>query len=315
MKGFFYKDSVLKVISFIVAILIWSYIIIVIDPSVDITIRDIPIRYSNRAYLKEQGLSLVNDNKATVELKVRGSRKKIANIDNKNVYATVDLSGVSKKGTFSLPISISIPYEYNEIVSKNPYNIEVVIDKTVKEERDIKLIETGSTANGYIAGKAALSTQKVTLEGAESVLKSISGVAAVLDYDDRSAAISDVSELYFIGEDNKRIAKDSSIYSMVEMSESSVEINCDVFRLKTVPVKVEYDDSSQVSDFKVSVQPSNVTIYAENEVLDATNEILTKAISFAELSENGTVSAELVFPEGVKARDVIKEVTIKAETK
>ena len=123
----------LKVISFIVAVLIWIYIIIVVDPLVDVTVRDIPVRYANRSMLADQELCVLESSDNIVELKIKGSRKKIANIDNKNVYATVDLGNITKTGRYSLPVNISIPYEYSEIVSKKPYNIDVTIDKLVRE--------------------------------------------------------------------------------------------------------------------------------------------------------------------------------------
>ena len=98
MKNFLSKDSVLKVISFIVAVLIWIYIIIVVDPLVDVTVRDIPVRYANRSMLADQELCVLESSDNIVELKIKGSRKKIANIDNKNVYATVDLGNITKTG-------------------------------------------------------------------------------------------------------------------------------------------------------------------------------------------------------------------------
>ena len=78
MKNFFIKDSTLKVLSFIIAVVLWFYVILVIDPSVDVTIRNIPLRYINQGVLEERGLSLVEDPDLTMELKIRGSRKKIA---------------------------------------------------------------------------------------------------------------------------------------------------------------------------------------------------------------------------------------------
>ena len=103
MKDFFLRDSVLKIISFVIALLLWIYIIAVVDPSVDVTVKDIPIRYTNQNMIEDKNLCLINDSKATVELKIRGSRKRIANIDNKNIYATVDLATVGKTGTMLNP--------------------------------------------------------------------------------------------------------------------------------------------------------------------------------------------------------------------
>ena len=315
MKGFFFKDSVLKVVSFVVAIIIWLYIIIVADPSVDIPVKDIPIRYVNQTALEERGLALISDPDATVELKIRGSRKKIANIDNKNVYATVDLANIGKTGTFSLPISISIPYEYDEIVSKRPYNADVIIDRVLEQERDIQIITTGEVANGYIAGKAQASSKTVVLNGPSTILANIRGVAAYLNYDGRSAEIKDVETLCFIDSNGKRIEKGSDVYDMVRMDISSVEITCPVMKMKSVPIVIDTTSFANASSYKISVQPSNVSIYAENEILENISEIGVEKIDFKKLVEEGSLMVKLDVPEGVSMRDGIGEVTIKASPK
>ncbi|MBR5614832.1 MAG: hypothetical protein IKW64_06015 [Clostridia bacterium] len=312
MKGFFEKDSVLKLISFVVAVLLWFYIIAVVDPSVDITVKDIPVRFTNQNLLAERGLCLVNESKTTVELKIRGSRKKIANIESKNIYANADLSNITKTGTFSIPIAISIPYEYDEIVSKKPYNASVVIDRIVTASKDVKLITTGSVANGYIAGEVASEIKKVSLKGAQSLIDRISYVAAEINYDDRAAAISDTVDLFFLDADGRRINTNNFIYEMVTMDTETIDVFCPVMKLKTVPVNVATHSANDVKDYKISVQPSNVTIYAENEILDTVDEIFTEKINLDEITE-ANATAKLILPEGVSLRDGITEVNIKAE--
>ncbi len=312
MKDFFLKDSVLKVISFVIAILLWVYIIAVVDPSVTITVRDIPIRYTNHNVLEEKGLCLVNDNKATVELKISGSRKRVANIDNKNIYATVDLTTISKTGTFSLPIAISIPYEYNEIVSKKPYNASVVIDKVVNVDKEVKVLTTGSTASGYIAGVAVPSEKTIRLTGAAVLIDRISNIGVELDYDGRSAEINDTARLFFVDRDGRRIPSSNEIYSLVSKDVEEITVNCPVYKLKTVPVTIDAKTSGELANYKISVQPSNVTIYADNEILEQVEEIKTEVVNLDTMEEK-TQEVKLIVPEGVSFRDGITQVTVKAE--
>ena len=313
MKTFFSKDSVLKVISLVIAILIWFYIIIVVDPSVDVTIRDIPVKYVNQNVLSDSGLCLVNDQTTKVELKIRGSRKKIANIDNKNVYATVDVSNITRTGTYSLPIGLTIPYEYSEIVSKKPYNAEVVVDKTAKKSVDISIVKSGNTANGYIAGEAQIEKDMVKLTGAESLLEDIGGAAVRLDYDDRAADINDTVKLYLLDKNGKIIEENNYLYDMIEMDITETQVTCPIFKLKNVPVKVDIGEEIDIRNYKVSIQPSNVSVYGESEILDEVNEILTERFNIDEIAEEGSGTVKLVIPEGILMRDAVTEVTIKAE--
>lgn len=311
MKSFFPKDSFLKITSFVIAVILWFYVVWVVDPAVDVTVKDIHIRYANQALLESRGLSLVADPNATVELKIRGSRKKIANIDNKNIYATVDLANMTKEGTFSLPISISIPYEYNEIVDKKPYNANVMIDRVVQEKRNVEILTVGNVANGYIAGTPEASVKSVTLKGASSLVDRIKGVAATLDFDGRTGEITDKEDLYFLDSNGKVIDADDDIYGTVSMDVSTVDITCSVLKLKTVPITV--DTSALGEDYKISIQPPNVTIYAENDILDGISEIVSEKIDADILAQEGVQTIKLTVPDGVAMRDGINEVTVKAE--
>ncbi len=312
MKDFFLRDSVLKIVSFVIAILLWVYIIAVVDPAVTITVKDIPIRYANQNVLEEKGLCLVNEEKTTVELKISGSRKRVANIDNKNIYATVDLTTISKTGTFSLPIAISIPYEYNEIVSKKPYNASVVVDKVAKIDKEVKVITKGSIANGYIAGVAVPSVKSVTLKGAVSMIERISYVGVELDYAGRSAEIKDTARLFFLDRDGKRIQSSNQIYSLVSKDVEEIMVSCPVYKLKTVPIVIDANTGNEELLSQISVQPGNVTIYAENEILEQIKEIKTEKIDIDKIEEK-TQEVKLVMPEGVSSRDGITEVTIKKD--
>ena len=310
MKGFFEKDSFLKLVSFVIAVLLWFYIIAVVDPSVDITRRDIPVRFTNVKVLEEQGLCLINEKEVTVELKIRGSRQKIANIEAKNIYATADLSNITKTGKASIPIAISIPYEYDEIVNKDPHNAEVYIDKIVTESKDVKVITSGGVSNGYIAGEAVSEIKKVTLKGAKTMIDRIGSIGAEIDFDDRTADINDSVDLFFLDVDGKRINKSNNVYSLVEMDVKKAQVSCPVYKLKTVPVTID----ASVEGYKAAVQPSNITVYAENEILENITEIRTERIKLDTIKEEH-ITVKLVFPEGVKSRDGISEVSIKAEKK
>ncbi len=313
MRDFFLKDSVLKVLSFVIALLLWFYIIAVVDPSVDITVKDIPIRYTNEDLIKSKGLCLISDEKTTVELKIRGSRKRIANIEENNIYATVDLATISKTGTFSLPIAISIPYEYDEIVSKKPYNADIFIDKVVEAEREVKVFTVGSTANNYIAGTATSSVSSVKVKGPQTMIENISSVGAELNFDGRAADIKDTEKLFFIDENGKRIADDEKIYDLVTTNIETVDVECRVYKQKTVPVTLDYKASGDIDEYKVSVQPANVTIYAENEILETVEELLTYAVNLDDISGNGVMSVKIKLPEGVFLRDGVDTVNVKVE--
>lgn len=301
MKKFFMKDSVLKIVSFVIAILLWFYVIIVVDPSVDISVEDIPIRFSNRTMLEERDLTVVGVDAEFLELEIKGSRKKIANIDNENVYATVDLSNITEKGQFSLPVSVSIPYEYEEITDKWPYNVNIVIDEVVTIEKVISLRTEGKVEEGYTPGKAKLLYDRVELTGASSVVESIAEVEVTLDYNDSSDEINVNEPLYFKDTKGNIVSLDNSLYNDVKMSFKSVPINCPVLKVKTVPVRLDFADDEK--QYRASVTPVNVTFFADAKIAEEIEEIATEPIVVANSSEKQDLDVHLIVPEGVEMSD------------
>lgn len=315
MKSFFSKASVLKVVSLIVAIVMWFYIIIVVNPPVDVTIRDIPVQYVNTSILSDNGLCVINEKKPTVTIKIRGSRKNIANIDKKNVYATVDLSNVTKKGTVYLPIELSIPYEYNEIVNKKPYNAEIIIDDIAEKNVQINIVTSGSVANGYIAGPTVTSDDMVKLRGASSLLEQIGSAAVAFDYKDRKSLINDRAKIYLIDKEGHTIEENSYIYEIIEMNITETQIICPIFRMKTVPIKVNQAVGIDNGEYTVSITPPSIMIYGKTEELDKTDAIYTESFNVSSVLSEGAKRVTLNIPQGITVRDDTTEVLVEIKPK
>jgi len=309
LKKFFSNDSFLKIFSFVIAIIIWFYIIIVLDPPIALVVRDIPIRYVQQNVLTEQGLSIVDESQSTIELKIEGSRKKIVNINSKNVLATVDLSAVTKAGKHTLPINLSIPYEYKEIVSKKPHSVEVVVDKLVEEKRNIRIKTTGNPETGYIAGTPEINPKTVLLKGAASIISNVADVRVTVDIDDRKEDLTDNIEIELVDTSGNVITERSEIYELISADVSEVEIFCPILKLKTVPIKVQLSGTVP-EGANVSVQPNMVTVFGYEEDIEKIEEILTKEISVETVLGAGQ-SVELVLPENIALRDSVSTVTVK----
>lgn len=312
MKKIFQKDSFLKVFSFIIAIIIWFYIIIVLDPPVVTTIRDIPISYTQQNALLEQGLSIVDEDENSVEIKLEGSRKRLVNIDSKNIAAIVDLSSVTEAGTHTLPISISIPYDYLEIVSKKPDTVEVTVDRLVEEKRNIRVKTIGNPEAGYIAGTVELNPSTVLLRGAASVVSQISDVVVSVDVSKRKTDLVDTAKIEFIDSEGNTLLEDDEIFDLLSADVTEVQLKCPIMKLKTVSINAALDSPAAEGE-TISVQPNTITIYGYEEDIEAIEEIQTESVSLAQLRREGTVNVGIKLPENVMLRDNVTTVTVKLD--
>ena len=144
------------------------------------------------------------------------------------------------------------------------------------------------------------------------MIERIANVGASLNYDDRSADIMDSESIFFIGKDGKPIDKNDQIYTLVKADINTIDVECPIYKLKSVPIVVDAKSNIGVGRYKISVQPANITIYGESEILETVEEIKTESISIDNLEEE-VVSAALVLPEGINLRDGIAEISVKIE--
>lgn len=312
MKQFLAKDSALKVISVLIAITIWIYIIIVIDPSVEVTVRDIPIQFAGEEQLLENGLSVVSESASTVTVTVRGSRKRMGSYDMRDVIARVDMSDIRTEGTTTLPIDVVIPFEHDSVSSKTPYSVDIVTEKNVEKTLDIEVQTSNHLADGFMPGDITVEPETITIEGAESVVEMINRAAVTLDYASADVDIDVESSVQLYGVDGAEITERDVLAARISKSVETAKIHCPVLRIKTVNVNLNFDlnNAWDFDQSRYSANPETVSIYGDNGVTANIDAIQTEPISLEQFNDTEKIKVKLIIPEGVKVMDDITEVEV-----
>ena len=308
MKEFFAKNSVLKVISFLVALALWFYIIIIVDPPVTLSIDNVPIKYVSQDYLTGQNLAVESISDEYVDVKISGSRNKIADIDRNDILATVNLEGISGVGERNVAVNLSIPYESSITISKQtPSSVNVIVEKMTSETKRVVVNKIGQVADEYIYGTIIAEPSKVILKGSETLLSQISSVCVDLDFNGENEDIEIESSLYFTGKNGKKIPKDDIIYQNIIVNTDYVKIICPVKKVMEVPVELSIDSESKKN---YVVSPKTVLIYSEDPDFDleSIEAIYTVPVNKGDLAEGLVVS--LVLPENIKIKGNVQNVTL-----
>lgn len=303
VKKFFLNNWALKVISFVAAVIVWIYIIIVIDPSVDYTLKDVPIEY-NEELLTEQGLSIVSDIKPTVEIKLRGSRKKLYNIDSDKVIAKADLSNINKIGDYRLNVRVSIINEYVDIVSVKPDVVDVTVDKIIERRENIQVESVGSLAEGFEAGEVQLSSESVLLKGASSLVNNIAKAVVYLNYNDAKYDITSTEKIVLL-DYSGNVIESSDITKDID----AVNVVCPVLERKNVDVALNSGNTLPLG-YKVEISPNILTVYAKSDVISDITSVSTEYVDLSNL-RGAEKHVQLIIPDGVQVRGGITSVTVK----
>lgn len=313
MKKLLASDGALKIISVLIAIGIWVYIALVMNPAIEVTVRDLPIQFIGGESLNSRGLAVISESATTVTVKIKGSRKKMGNNDMKTIIAKADISSITETGETNIPIEIVIPFENQGVSSQSEYSVNVKVEKSAEKTLDIEVSTIGTLAPDYMPGDIVCDPKKVTLSGPKSAVDKISKAEAVLNYNNEDVDIDTSAQIVFYGADNKEISMLDALMGRISISVDNVNIHCPVLKMHKAEVKAEFGRQELPENFSYKTDPFEVYVFGDENVSSKINEIKTEQIPLDKLLDNGKVKVKLIIPNGVKIFHDIYEVEISIE--
>ena len=283
------------VLSILIAIGIWAYVIGETNPADTKTFRDIPITLINEHILDESGLAVRDVSVETVNVSLTGSRADINKIDEEDISASVDLSDAAM-GENQLRVDIRIP-DSAELEDKSINKVTVTVERKVSKEFSIKPEYAGSFASEQEPVTVEMNRETVTVTGAESLVAKVDHVCAKVGSGEVTTKMRTISsELTPVDKNNQRIGR-------LRLSSGSVQITAQLAVLKTVKLEVPVEDSSEDSlEKKVSV-PKTITVKGSSRDLDAVDTVTAEPVDITEIEENTEVEIVPILPEGVQISD------------
>ena len=131
MTRFFERNTTLKVISIIIALILWGMTPSNRDPVRDMSFREIPIRIENQQKLSENGLMISSELPDTYSFDIRAKGSAIQYVDKSKIVAVVDLSDVNKTGEQSIDVEIQgLP---GNIERKSVPNIKINVERRLSK--------------------------------------------------------------------------------------------------------------------------------------------------------------------------------------
>ncbi|MBQ2304603.1 MAG: hypothetical protein II181_00735, partial [Firmicutes bacterium] len=166
------------VLAFLIAVALWAYVLGEVDPERRITIRNVPIVYTNEAALEDAGLVITSADHDKVDVSF-SARRSIANkISEDDFRAIVNLSGLTR-GDNVVELSVTRPSSIT-LDSISPQYITITTENSVSVEKEIEIVYSNQVANKEPM-ITQLSTETVTVSGAESAVDKVDRVVADVD--------------------------------------------------------------------------------------------------------------------------------------
>lgn len=284
-----------KFIAIVVALILWVYVVNVVNPLSSTTISAVPVQLLNQEVLAASNLAIAGTDDYTVDVVLEGARSDIITIDSKEITATADLFGFSK-GQNYLVVNVSVPEKITVVEIKSA-RIQVFIDELVSLPKPVSLL-IEDVEKEYEIGGIALNPESVNVSGAKSIVDKVQSVQVKISENqmDESPSTIQLSA--------EAIDSDGSPVIGVRLSNVYIELTGSLYEKKSVPLEVPVEGiPAQGMELISKDIPPTITIKGSREALNAIDAIVAQPLSIQGIAEDTSLSVIPVLPDGIEAAE------------
>lgn len=282
------NNSKIKIISLLSAIVVWMYVMAIVDPEETKLFENIPVTITNKNELNEKDLIIYPEKDLTTNIYVTGKLSNLKKItkDDIDVYGQID-NPIEGSNEIYLKVSTSQRVNYD---FKNPVMI-VTLEKIINEEKNIKVDITGSGKNNIDNILLEDNIDKVSVFGPRSLVNEVKRVVGTIDVNGKLNDFSQSIKLEPVDANGK-------VVEGVELETNSVNAHITLLTQKTVPITLKLSDNSE-SDINYTMSQNTVTIKGKKDIVDSINNIETQPVNLSEILPGISKDVYLQVPSGV----------------
>ena len=244
MKEKIFRNFSLKILSALCAIVLWTIIVNIYDPTMGVTISTVPVQLINTESLTDKGYTYEITDGSKISVYVSGPKSVITDIKAADIVATADLSRITAFADYA-DIDVKVVKDgktlTNVEVTPKTTAVKLDIENRVTQQFDVGMEVNGTEAEGYVVTKQSVSPSTIKITGSSTTIAKIAQVKAICDISNAQDNIQSVVPIVLYDADGNVIDD-----PQLELSKSEVEYTASVKKSKTVPLK--YSVSGEPAD-------------------------------------------------------------------
>lgn len=289
----FDKDKTFTIaLSVAVALVLWSYVMIQVNPTKQETIYRVPVSLLNEQTLTEKELAILGDGDYTVDITVEGKRSVVDSLKLEEVYAEIQLFGWGK-GENYISVDVSVPSDL-KIVQVKPDKIKVNIEDLVTVSKAVTVIFEGDFPKDTEESEMVTRPSEIEIKGAKSAVESVNEIVVVVNTGDLSPNGIQVTR------EITALNKDQMAVESVKLSSSHVSVLGKLLYKKEVTLISSFTGApGENRETEIEV-PETIIIKGEKEKIDQIEEIEAEAVNLADYPAGGLLQLKPILPEGIE---------------
>ena len=233
MKNKITKNWGLKLVSFLLAIMIWLVVTNINDPVAPLPVSDVPVTIINGDLITERGqVYSVLDNTDMIDtVTIYASRSIIDTLDKSNVVAIADMRDLTSVDTIPIKLSTNKYNDSLESIRGSIDSVKLSIEDKQTRSIPIRANVVGEVREGYILGDVSTEQNLIRISGPKSVVSQIAKAQAEVDVSGFISNIGADADIHLYDEEGNEIPSGG-----LERSISKVRVSVEILEKKTVPI-------------------------------------------------------------------------------
>lgn len=296
----------LKILSALIAIVLWFAITYTEDPAISQTLTGVNLEIKGENDLNANGFAIVNkDELPSLSVVIRGSRSNVISALGE-IYASVDVSSIKNTGENVISVSYSYPSDRIVLEKVRVRELTVETEALISREIPVKIEVANRDKNSDFIVKCESKIDAVTVSGAENTVYNIAYAKARVD----ASKISKTNTqecLYELYTEKGELVSEESI---VNKSRRTVTVESTVYEKTELAVKVVLSEESRedygilIKNIEKNTVEAGISEGIEAEYIEA---VITPQ------KDKNTYEAELIVPDGVYVKEEDMTISVTGE--
>lgn len=300
MKKKLLNNFGLKLLSIVLAFLLWMTVMIVSDYHVKIEIDNIPVTQINGETLDDLDKIYDVASGDTVDIIIKGRRSIVSELKAEDFVAVADLSKMSITNTVQISVTAKNSAINDEIsIACVDNNMVLNLETKKKEQYPVKVNLIGDANDGYAVSNTEVTPNIITIEGPESAINKITDVTVDVNLFNRSEGFNVTQAIKLYDAYGEVIDNDK-----IKLDQIEAEAKIEIFPVKVVPLEIKtVGNPAPGYDLnEVVCKSREITIVGNIEDLEKVDKIIVDNVSINGLQEDvqHTVKLEKYIPQNIK---------------
>ncbi|MDF2542705.1 MAG: hypothetical protein K0S47_2423 [Herbinix sp.] len=269
MKEKLTRNVGLKILSIVLAALLWIVITNIDDPYKTKRFTGIEVKVLNEEVIEHLNQEYDITEGETINIKVEARKSIIDKLRNSDFIATADFRHLSDVNAVRIEISCPKYGEAVEIIDGKYQEMLITRDVLDHQDKKVNIVVKGEVAKGFTIAEKTASPNMITVSGAKGRVDKISEITVEVDATNKSRPFNTTAALRAYDANGKLMDTDKLTFEYDNQPIETVDVSVSLYRTKTINLSISIagKPAEGYSYAAPSYSPEQITIAGTDEML------------------------------------------------